>query len=137
MGEAADGAEELRIRTRLFAIRVLQAYRSMKACPETRVLGGQMLRAGTSVAANYRASCRARSRREFISKLGTVCEEADETQFWLDLFIEAGMLHRVRTLPLLDEAGQLTAIFSASLRTARSHDLQTKQDAPRSVKKPP
>jgi four helix bundle protein len=115
-----DRAEQLRLRTREFGIRILHAFRSLDRSPESRILGGQMLRAGTSVPANYRASCRARSRREFIAKLGTVAEEADESQFWLDFFIYAGMLKRNRTEPLLKEATELTAIFSASLSTAKA-----------------
>ncbi|MBH0202313.1 MAG: four helix bundle protein [Nitrospira sp.] len=87
---------------------------------EARVLGQQIVRSGTSVAANYRAVCRARSRAEFIAKLGTVVEEADETVFWLELLIESGLAQGDRIIALLKEAKELLAIFSASRRTAKS-----------------
>ena len=78
----------------------------------------QILRSATSVAANYRAACRARSRREFASKLSIVLEEADETEFWLDLLIEADLADAERTRDLLNEAGELVAIFAAARHTA-------------------
>ena len=114
-------AEQMRVRTRKFAVRVLQAFRSLNRSPESRILGSQMLRSGTSVAANYRAACRARSRNEFIAKLGIVSEETDETEFWLSFFIEAGMLKEKQTELLLKEAGELNAIFSTSLLTAKAN----------------
>ncbi len=83
-------------------------------------MGNQLLRSGTSVAANYRAACRARSKAEFISKMGTVVEEADENVFWLELLIETGTMKRDRMEVLLSEANELLAIFAASHRTARS-----------------
>ena len=78
-----------------------------------------MIRCGTSVAANYRASCRARSRAEFIAKLGTVEEEADETLFWLELAVDAKLVSAQRAQALLKEADELTAIFVSSLKTAK------------------
>ncbi|MGE0471580.1 MAG: four helix bundle protein [Nitrospira sp.] len=83
------------------------------------MLGQQIVRSGTSVAANYRAVCRARSRAEFIAKFGTVVEKADETMFWLELIIESGLAQGNKTTVLLQEA-KLLAIFSASRRTAKS-----------------
>lgn len=88
--------------------------------PEARVLGKQILRSGTSVAANYRAVRRAHSRAEFIAMLGTVVEEADEIMFWLELLIESGISQKNRTIVLLREAKELLATFSASRRTAKS-----------------
>jgi four helix bundle protein len=85
------------------------------------VLGNQFLRCSTSVAANYRAACRGRSRAEFISKIGTVLEEADESVFWLELMIEAGTISGERVEPLLAEAKQLTAIFAATKITAQAN----------------
>ncbi len=84
------------------------------------MIGRQVLRAGTSVAANYRAAGRARSRAEFVAKMGTVVEEADETVFWLELLVDAGIVPRPRMENLLGEANDLLAIFSASYTTARS-----------------
>ena len=78
----------------------------------------QLLRSATSVAANYRAACRARSRKEFVSKISIVLEEADETEFWIELLIDARLADAERTQDLLDEAGQLVAIFVATRRTA-------------------
>jgi four helix bundle protein len=86
---------------------------------EARARGQQIVRSGTSVAANYRAVCRARPRAEFITKLGTVVEEADETMFWLELLIKSGLAQENKTKVLLQEA-KLLAIFSASRRTAKS-----------------
>jgi len=83
------------------------------------VIGKQLLRSGTSVGANYRAACRARSRREFIAKMGIVEEEADESQFWLDLLIARGAVDTDSAISLRHEASQLVAITVSSIRTAR------------------
>src|SRR6266704_415318 len=90
--------------------------------PRTRaadVIGRQLVRSATSVAANYRSACRARSRRDFIAKMGIVEEEADETAFWLELLDECGLAPATRLVPLSREAGELLAITVASIRTAR------------------
>ncbi len=81
-------------------------------------IGNQIIRSGTSVAANYRAACRARSKAEFTAKLGTVVEEADETAFWLEIIAEAGILPKEKIDLLLREANELSAIFVASRKTA-------------------
>lgn len=83
--------QDLRLRTKQFALRILRLYRALPAKEEARILGRQVLRSGTSVGANYRAACRARSRAEFIAKLGIVLEEVDETVFWLELLLEGGI----------------------------------------------
>jgi four helix bundle protein len=83
------------------------------------VIGRQVLRSGTSVAANYRAVCRARSKAEFVAKIGTVVEEADETVFWLELLVESDLASQARMDGLLKEANELLAIFAASQRTAK------------------
>jgi four helix bundle protein len=85
-------AEELKARTKRFAIRIVRLSQSLPKTNEARVIGNQVLRSGTSIAANYRATCRARSRAEFLAKLGIVVEEADETVFWLELLEETGIL---------------------------------------------
>lgn len=82
---------ELKQRTKQFAVRIVRLFRALPKTEEARVLGRQILRSGTSVAANYRAVCRARSRAEFIAKIGTVVEETDETVSWLELLAEAGI----------------------------------------------
>src|SRR5881628_2820572 len=116
----ATKAEELQKRTTSYALRILKLFRSLPNCPEARIIGQQLLRSGTSVAANYRAACRARSRAEFLAKLGTVEEEADESAFWLELIIEGKLLPDGQVRPLLSEAGELVAITAASKKTASS-----------------
>jgi four helix bundle protein len=111
---------ELRERTKQFAIRIVKLFRALPRTEEARVLGKQVLRSGTSVAANYRAVCRSRSRADFISKLAVVTEEADETVFWLELLDETGIVPKVRLEKLLGEADELIRIFGSSLHTAKS-----------------
>jgi len=107
--------DELRRRTKAFASRIVSLCKQLPPTQEGRLLGGQIFRAGTSVGANYRAACRARSRAEFRAKLGIVLEEADESLYWLELLVETGMM-TIRVLEsLMDEANQLIAIFVASL----------------------
>jgi four helix bundle protein len=83
------------------------------------ILGRQLLRSGTSVGANYRSACRARSTADFISKIGVVEEEADETIYWMELLIEAGLVRKDDLISLLDEANQILAITISSIKTAR------------------
>ena len=116
----ASRPEDLRERTKKFALRVIRLFRALPRSEDAQVIGKQLLRSGTSVAANYRASCRARSRPEFAARVGIVMEEADETVFWLELISESGMLPTSRLEPLLRESRELAAIFTASYRTARS-----------------
>ena len=115
----ATQPEELRARTKRFAIRIVRLFKSLPKSDEARIIGKQLLRAGTAVAANYRAVCRARSKAEFISKMGIVVEEADETVFWLELLVETSIVLETRLKDLLTEANELLAIFAASLWTAR------------------
>jgi four helix bundle protein len=110
--------EQLRGRTKAFALRVIRLYRSLPYKTDAQVLGKQLLRSGTSVAANYRAVCRARSKAEFVAKIGVVVEEADEVVLWLELMTESGIISSAKTEELLKEANELTAIFAASQRTA-------------------
>jgi len=97
----------------------LRLYQALPATEEARILGKQVLRSGTSVGANYRAACRARSRAEFIAKLGIVLEEADETVFWLELLLEGGIVKSEKLDNLLKEAQELTSIFVTSICTAK------------------
>ncbi|MGD1100996.1 MAG: four helix bundle protein [Terriglobia bacterium] len=112
--------EELRQRSKEFALRVIKLFRALPKTEEARVLGRQILRSGTAVAANYRSACRARSHADFISKIGITCEEADETAFWLELLIDASIVKRARLENLLVEANELVRIFQASRTTAKS-----------------
>ena len=111
--------KELKDRTRRFAVNVIQLSRELPITLDGRTVGQQLIRCGTSVAANYRASCRARSRAEFIAKLGTVEEEADESLFWLELVVDSKLATATRVEKLLKEADELTAIFVASIKTAK------------------
>jgi four helix bundle protein len=125
--------QDLVKRAKDFALEVIRLSTQLPKTPEARVLGKQIVRSGTSVAANYRAVCRARSRAEFIAKLGTVVEEADETVFWLELLIESGISQDNRATILLREAKELLAIFSASRRTAKSGRRSTDRQITRSI----
>ncbi len=112
---------ELKARSKEFALRVLRLTASLPKTIEGRAIANQVVRSGTSVAANYRAACRARSRSEFIAKLGVALEEADETQLWLELVIAGKLLPAKRVQPLLDEASELVAIFVASRKSAAAN----------------
>ena len=111
--------EKLKKRTKTFAVQIIKLFKYLPRSDEARVLGRQVLRSGTSVAANYRAVCRAKSNADFISKMGTVFEETDETLLWLELFEEAGILPAAAVNPLKQESDELLRIFSRSLNTAR------------------
>lgn len=112
-------ADELRQRTKRFAIRIVNLFRALPRSADAQTLGKQLLRSGTSVAANYRAVCRARSKAEFISKMGIVVEEAEETVFWLEILTETGVVSSAKAEDLQKEPNELLAIFGASLRTAK------------------
>lgn len=115
-----DQRELLKRRTQHFALRIIRLCEALPVNPSARVIANQMLRSGTAIGANYRSACRARSKADFISKIGIVLEEADETVYWLDLLTEAGLINRHRVEDLRQEAEQLVAIFAASKRTAMS-----------------
>src|SRR5215213_10212801 len=106
--------EILKNRTKQFAIRIVKLFRALPKNDEARIIGKQVLRSGTSVAANYRAVCRARSNAEVISKIGSVVEEADETVFWLELLVETEIIGIQKMESLINEANELLAIFAAS-----------------------
>lgn len=110
---------ELKQRTKQFALRVIRLTDSLPRRMSTDVLGRQLLRSATSVAANYRSACRAKSRADFISKMGTVEEEADESALWLELIGESQLMKPAKLSALHQEAEELTAIAVASIRTAR------------------
>jgi four helix bundle protein len=111
--------ENLKLRTKQFALRVIKLFESLPKDEVSKVLGRQLLRAGTSVGANYRAACRSKSAADFISKMGTVEEEADESGYWMELLVDAGKVKAVKTSALMLEASELTAIAVASINTAR------------------
>lgn len=109
---------ELKQRTKQFALRIMKLVGALPKNMEGRTVGNQLLRCGTSVGANYRAACRGRSKAEFIAKLGIVEEEADESVFWMELIIESKLMERKLVEPLLQEANELTAIMTASRKSA-------------------
>jgi four helix bundle protein len=109
---------DLKARTKQFALRVMKLVDALPRMIQGRAIANQIIRSATSVAANYRAACRARSRTEFITKLGVVEEEADETAFWLKLIIDSALLTEARIHPLLREAWELVAIMAASRKSA-------------------
>ena len=111
--------KEMKDRTKRFAVAIIRLCRELPPTLDGRRIGQQLLDSATSTAANYRASCRARSRAEFIAKLGTVLEEADESLFWLELMVESDLITKARAEKLLKEADELTAIFVTSLKTAK------------------
>jgi four helix bundle protein len=114
-------ADEMKKRTRYFALRVIRLVESLPMTRTAEVLGKQLLRCSTSVGANYRASCRAKSQADFIAKMGIVEEEADEAIYWIELLIETDLVKKERVTSLLDEASQIVAIVVSSIRTARAH----------------
>ena len=109
---------DLKARTKQFALRMMKMVDALPRTIQGRAIAKQIIRSATSVAANYRAACRARSRAEFIAKIGIVEEEADESCFWLELIIDSGLLNEDRIRPLLSEAGELVAIMAASRKSA-------------------
>jgi four helix bundle protein len=111
-------AEDLKLRTKQFALRSLQLVAALPDSLAGRTIGGQLVRSGTSVGSNYRSACRGRSRAEFIAKLGIVEEEADESAFWLELIIECKLLKPARVEPLLAEASELAKIMASSRKSA-------------------
>lgn len=118
--------QDLKLRTKRFAIDVIHLVESLPKNDTTKVIGGQLLRSGTSVGANYRAACRARSQADFISKITIVEEEADESQFWIELLVDTNHLRQTESKKLQDEASQLTAIFTASGKTAKLNRFKNK-----------
>ena len=112
-------ARDLRERTKAFALAIVRLVDALPRGRAAEVIGRQLLRAGTSVAATYRSARRARSRKEFLAKMGIVEEEGDESAFWLELLLEAGLVNSAAASELRDEAKQLVAITIASIRTAR------------------
>jgi len=114
-----DKHRQLKDRTKLFALRIIKMSDALPKTRAANVITNQILRSATSLAANYRAVGRARSKAEFLSKLGIVVEEADETVFWLEMLADSGIVQASRMREVLDEANQLMKIFSASRRTAK------------------
>jgi four helix bundle protein len=127
--------DELKKRTKQFALRILKLVAALPNTVQGQAIASQLVRAGTAVAANYRASCRGRSKAEFIAKIGTVEEEADESAFWLELIIEGGLLRQQVVQPLLTEAGELTKIMAKSRISASAALRHSKSTVKQGIRK--
>jgi four helix bundle protein len=114
-----EKAEKLRNRTAAFAKAVIELCEKVRETSASRVITKQLIEAATSVAANYRAVCRARSKRDFVAKMAIVLEESDECHGWLEMLVDNSLLQREAATAAIQEAHELTAIFTASLLTAR------------------
>ena len=119
-------ANILKRRTFDFSVATFRVCRPLMRTPEARVPVGQLVRASASVAANYRASCRAKSKPDFIAKLGTVIEESDESLLWLEYLVETGLIAAATVKKLQSEANELVAIFTTSQKTARANYAREK-----------
>jgi four helix bundle protein len=113
--------EELKNRTKKFALRIIKLVEALPKTKTGDVVGKQLLRCGTSVAANYRAACRAKSTSDFISKLGIVEEEGDESMFWLEIIIESNLMAKELVESLLNEADEIVAIIVSSKKTTKDN----------------
>jgi|ERR1043166_426298 four helix bundle protein len=111
--------DEMKQRTKSFALRAMTLVDNLPKNSKGRVLGDQLLRSATSVAANYRAACRARSTAEFVAKLGNVLEEADESALWMEFIVDGALLKESRVAALMSEANELTAIIFTARRTTQ------------------
>jgi len=112
---------DLKKRTKQFALRIIRLCESLPKGRTSDTIARQLVKCGTSVGANYRAACRARSKADFISKMGIVEEECDESIFWMELLIEAGIVEEAKLKDLIDEANQILSIVISSIKTARFH----------------
>jgi len=112
--------EEFKRRTKQLALRVIRLVQALPNEPVARTIGSQLLRAGSSVGANYRAACRAKSTADMIAKLKTVEEEADETLYWLELLVEADCVPEAKLAPLMTETNEILAMVVASIKTLRA-----------------
>jgi four helix bundle protein len=116
-----DAPRDLRERTTEFALRIVRMYCALPKSTEAQVLGKQVLRSGTSVGAHYREASRARSKKEFVSKLEGGLAELDETDYWLELLVKSEIVDADRLQPLRDETNELLRIFATSIRTAKDN----------------
>ena len=118
--------DEMKQRTRELGLRVIRLVESLPNTRTAEVIGKQLLRCGTSVGANYRAACRARSRPDFIAKLGIVEEEADEILYWIEMLIDCALVKQNRVKPLLDETNEIVSMVVSSIRTARANGTRNR-----------
>ena len=112
--------ESMKLRTKVFARQIIMLCRQLPESREGRLIGNQLFRAGTSVGANYRAACRARSRADFISKLSVVLEEADESLYWLEILDDCHVITHDQLASLKQEANEFVSMFVVGLKSAKS-----------------
>jgi len=117
---------ELKERVKKLSLSIIEFSRSLPRNNVTRIIGTQILRSGTSIGANYFSACRARSKAEFISKMGIVEEEADETLYWIEILVESGMVKEETIADLKNELNEILSIVVASIRTARKNPHKNK-----------
>lgn len=110
---------DLLLRTKQYALRMIRMYVALPKSTEAQVLGKQVLRSGTSIGAHYREGNRAKSDADFIHKLETALQELDETAYWLELIVEAGLFDAKKMTPLIDETKQLNAIFTTIVKKVK------------------
>lgn len=125
--ELAMTPDEMKSRTKQLSLRVMRLVRALEKTVVGNVIGKQVLRSGTSVGANYRAACRARSDREFLAKLSIVIEEADETAYWLELIMDDEMIPEKQVKPLHNECEEIIAMMVSSRKTAQARTKNGKQ----------
>ena len=114
-------AEALKARTKQFGLRVIKLVEALPNTKTANIIASQLLRAGTSVGANYRSACRGRSKAEFVAKMSISIEEADECLYWMELPIESGTISEERLADLMREANELVSIFISSAKTAKTN----------------
>lgn len=111
--------QDLKLRTKLFALRIIRLFRSLPRSIDAQVIAKQLLRCGTSIGAQYREACRSRSSAEFISKVESALQELDETAYWLELLVDGEFVKAEKLKDLQNETDELTAIFVSSVKTAK------------------
>ena len=121
MKDERERPEDLKVRTKMFAMRIIRLYSVLPKDTVAQVLGKQLLRSGTSVGAHYREAFRAKSRADFISKMEGALQELDETQYWLELLVEVSSIPGKRLQPLLDETNELISIFVTIVKRTKDH----------------
>jgi four helix bundle protein len=118
--EQSRPRQDLKVRTKQFSLRIIRVYSALPASTVAQMIGKQLLRAGTSVGAHYREAVRSRSDAEFISKLEAGLQELDETEYWLELLVDAEIISAERLMELRNEANELIAIFATCVKNAKA-----------------
>jgi four helix bundle protein len=128
--------DDFRKRTKAFALRIIRLTEALPRSGAAAIIRGQLVRCGTSVGANYRAACRARSRRDFVAKMGVVEEECDESLYWMELLIDSGQVTAGKMKNLMGEAEEILTMVVASIRTCRSGTAQATRRRQSAIRNP-